>query len=541
MGSNQSLLEEKRRQLKDRLIHYQKNIAKESLLEYTKLIWKYAGTRGEFKNSWHIEAICEHLEALYKLEIRKLVIQISPRFGKSSTCSVIYPTWLWLKDPGFTIITASYGESLSVRDAVKSRDLMSKTFFKERWGDLFELKKDVNQKARYENDKGGYRISTSVAGKGTGEGGDLLIVDDPHKAQEFSSDKALRNVQEWYQGTMQSRYQNVDTFRQLLIHQRGNENDLIGYMTKIEDDWEVLSLPIEYIPTKYITKIGWKDPRTKEGEWLDRNRLSIEEGLKIKKTKPWVWYPQYQQDPGNKESSFVEEKNVRFYNSSTVPSLYVFEHFMSSWDLTDGSLEEEASYTVGQLWGIIGRNKYLLDQVKGKWKFPDQVDQFLKFKQKHPKCENHLIEFKSNARALVDTLEKNIEDNEEGFEILKNNNLIKIEPKDYGGDKLNRFNSCLLEFRNNLIYIPGKEYHYHEEIKKAILSGKNISKEFKDIRDCISQFLNWYKINPESIRVKNNSFKKEEEREILNEKDYTRQELREDFFNTNINSMSLWD
>jgi hypothetical protein len=52
-----------------------------------------------------------------------------------------------------------------------------------RWGDRFTLTSDQNQKMRFENDRTGYRISTSVGGFGTGEGGDAIVSDDPHNVE----------------------------------------------------------------------------------------------------------------------------------------------------------------------------------------------------------------------------------------------------------------------------------------------------------------------------------------------------------------------
>jgi phage terminase large subunit-like protein len=333
---------------------------------------------------------------------------------------------------------------------------------------------------------------------------------------------------------MQSRYQNVDTFRQLLIHQRGNTDDLIGHMCKTDPDFVKLSLPIEYIPTTYISKIGWKDPRTKEGEWLDKRRLSIEEGLKIKRTKPWVWYPQCQQQPGHSESGYVKEINLKFYSPENMPSRNIFDYFISSWDLADGSLEEGSSHTVGQMWAIIGNKKYLIDQVKGKWTFPYQCTNFIKFKEKYPECNTHLIEIKSNAKALIDTLEKNILEEIPEYKILKNDTLIRINPKDYGGDKLNRFKSCVLEFEKGNVILPNKDYgEIYDNVTKSILGMPKIKE--KDIADCVSQFLNWYKLNSDHTLYKDHI----SHVESIREENETTEILT--YFDNTINTLELWD
>jgi hypothetical protein len=50
------------------------------------------------------------------------------------------------------------------------------------------LSDDQNDQERYENDATGYRIATSVGGSATGEGGDILVIDDPHKADEVNTE-----------------------------------------------------------------------------------------------------------------------------------------------------------------------------------------------------------------------------------------------------------------------------------------------------------------------------------------------------------------
>ena len=85
--------------------------------------------------------------------------------------------------PHLRFLTVSYGASLAERDAIRSRDLLRSPWYQERWPDL-ELKGDVNRMSRYENTVTGYRIATGVGGEATGEGGDVIIIDDPHKLEE---------------------------------------------------------------------------------------------------------------------------------------------------------------------------------------------------------------------------------------------------------------------------------------------------------------------------------------------------------------------
>ena len=82
----------------------------------------------------------------------------------------------------YRFLFASYAASLSVRDSVKCRRLIDSKWYKEHFGEVFKLTGDQNQKQRFENDQTGYRIATSVDGALTGEGGDIIIIDDPNIA-----------------------------------------------------------------------------------------------------------------------------------------------------------------------------------------------------------------------------------------------------------------------------------------------------------------------------------------------------------------------
>lgn len=150
--------------------------AQASFHEFAKQAWvQIEGPTTPFIDGWHIEAICEHLEAVASGQIKNLIINIPPRCCKSSLVSVMFPAWVWLKRPETKFLCASYALSLSVRDSVKCRRLVDSPWYKARWGHMFRLVSDQNTKIRFENDKNGYRIATSTGGTATGEGGDILL------------------------------------------------------------------------------------------------------------------------------------------------------------------------------------------------------------------------------------------------------------------------------------------------------------------------------------------------------------------------------
>src|SRR4051812_46104110 len=95
-----------------------------SLREFTAAAWPQLEPATRFKSNWHIDAVVEHLEACARREIRRLIINIPPRHMKSLNVSVLWPVWWWTFEPTVRFLTASYGDKLATRDALKSRRLI---------------------------------------------------------------------------------------------------------------------------------------------------------------------------------------------------------------------------------------------------------------------------------------------------------------------------------------------------------------------------------------------------------------------------------
>jgi len=234
--------------------------------------WHVLEPQTQFVPGWHLDAIGEHLEAVERGQIRNLIINIPPGHMKSLLTSVFFPCWVWTRRPQTRWLCASYAESLALRDSLKCRRLIQSPWYQERWGHVFQLAGDQNQKGRFENDQTGYRLAVGVGGAVTGERGDFLICDDPHKALEAGSEAALDTTLEWWDNTWSTRSNNPRTVAKVLIMQRLSERDVAGHvldkMAAGGEQWETLILPAEYEPTTHVTALGWRDPRQEPGELL---------------------------------------------------------------------------------------------------------------------------------------------------------------------------------------------------------------------------------------------------------------------------------
>jgi len=241
----------------------------DSLYTFLKHAWKYIDA-SPFTEGWPIEAIAEHLQAVVDGDIRRLIINIPPRMGKSSITSCAFPAWTWAQPftsptcgPGVQFLHASYAQQLSLRDSVKCRRLIESPWYRGLWGDRFKLTSDQNTKGRFDNDKNGSRLSTSVGSALTGEGGSIIVVDDPNAAQEAFSEATIAATIEWWDSALSTRLNDPKTGAFVVIQQRLSEEDLTGHiMSKDRGEWTHLCLPMRYEWSRHsYTSIGWHDPR----------------------------------------------------------------------------------------------------------------------------------------------------------------------------------------------------------------------------------------------------------------------------------------
>lgn len=347
-----------------------KFIATDDLRVYTRLMWPVIEPKEKFVWGWHIDAIAEHLMAVSRGEIRNLIISVPPRHMKSIEVGVMWPSWDWLKNPAKRWIYGAYAKSLSVRDSIKCRNVIQSWLYQETFKPTWQLSDDQNQKLRFNNTATGYRIATSVDGTGTGEGGDVIVVDDPMKATDAESETMRENVINWWDQEMSTRGNNPETAARVIIMQRLHSKDLAGHCAQ-QGGYDILRLPAEYDDKKTITSIGWEDPRRTKGELLWPQRFTKEalEPLK-KKLGSRGTAAQLQQDPKASEDGLFKRKWWKFYKQP--PARGQFLRVFQFWDSAQKpGISNDNS--VCATWGQTTSGFYLLDLWKGKVEYPQLI------------------------------------------------------------------------------------------------------------------------------------------------------------------------
>jgi len=198
---------------------------------FVQAAWPIIEPSQPFIPNWHIKAICKVLQDIgLGLEpADRWVFNIPPGTLKSILISVMWPAWMWARDPQKRFLTASYGLHLTVRDNLRVRDIIQSKWFQSRWP--FKLVEDQNTKTRFNTDERGWRIATSVDGVGTGEHPDYIIIDDPLTASQAESDTERTACNDWFDRTLSSRGMTRGVVV-IVVMQRLHMEDLSGHILK---------------------------------------------------------------------------------------------------------------------------------------------------------------------------------------------------------------------------------------------------------------------------------------------------------------------
>lgn len=248
-----------------------------SLAEFVRCAWSSIDS-APFQMNWHINALCDHLEAVTRGEIRFLVVNLPPRCAKTLITSVCWPIWAWLqKDrsissgPGVRFLCASYGDDLALDHAQKMRDLIQSPWFQKRWGKRIHLRQDKSQVSDFAIKEGGGRMSTSIRSSLIGKGGDVVVIDDPHNTEQAESEADRERALRGWREISSTRLNDPRSSPIVVIMQRLHEEDVTGTILESEnrEEWVHLMIPMRYDAERdqVLNGLvpgpleGWQDPR----------------------------------------------------------------------------------------------------------------------------------------------------------------------------------------------------------------------------------------------------------------------------------------
>lgn len=349
-----------------------------SLANFVRQAWPEYDPSSPLVWGWHIDAICEHLEAVTTGDITRLLINIPPGTMKSSLVNVLWPLWEWGPRAlsHYRYISAAHEQGLAIRDNRAMRRVVQSDWYQSLWP--IELSGDQNQKLYFENSSAGFRQACAVSSM-TGRRGHRVLWDDPLSAEHANSAAHRETVIREFTETLPSRYVDPQTSANVIVMQRLHENDPSGYILDHDLGYDHLCLPMEFeSDRRCVTSIGWQDPRKEDGELLFPERFPPEVVERDKSIMgEYATAGQFQQRPNPRSGGIFKSEWVKHW--SVLPE---FEYRIIYAD-TAMKTGEQNDYSVFQHWGKGRDGKiYLLDMIRGKWEAPQLLRQSIAFWEK---------------------------------------------------------------------------------------------------------------------------------------------------------------
>jgi len=440
-------------------------LSKDYFRDYVELVH-----HGHYKHFRHTELISKYLQRIADGEQLDLLIEMPPRHGKSMTVTETFPSFYLGKNPDKHVIATAYSDSLAQKFGRMNRNKFNE-FGKTLFG--MELSPEKNAaKNWYIHKHTGGMISTGIGGSITGEGADLMIIDDPIKNNEEAQSPTIRDkIWDEWETTLSTRLH--DGASVIAIQTRWHEDDFIGRLLEQSPrNWMRLRLPAiaededdligRTIGEPLAPELGYHE------EWAKQKKIEV--GSK-------VWGSLYQQRPSPESGDIFKREWMQYYK--VLPSK--LDKIVLSWDMTFKD-KKTSDYVVGQAWGFKGADRYLIDQVRDRMSFTQTLKAFKLFKRKHPEANEILVEDKANGTAIIDTLKREI------------SGIIPVDPK---GSKIARAEAVSPQFEAGNVYLPENKAFTGDVVEELV---KFPNAKHDDIVDATSQALS----RPNKKKVKQN-------------------------------------
>lgn len=382
-----------------------------------------------FVHNWHIDAIADHLQAVYDGRIRNLLINICPGSAKSILVSVLWPAWMWVVRPEWQAIFTSYSGDLVLRDAVRARNLIESKWYRETFDITWGLSEEQNAKSNYQNTEKGSRFSASVNSRVMGFRAECVICDDPLNSKEQYSDTALDECVFWWDNVISSRFNDMSTGSKVIIMQRLSDRDLSAHVLR-QGGYVHLNLPTEFEPeNKCVTSIGWEDPRKERGELMFPAMFprDVVERIKTVELGPDGFASQHQQHPVPVGGGMIKAHWWRYWEprGANLPPITVtlpdgtiqtfkpielpekFDAIAQSWDMsfTDSGTSD---YVVGIVGAAKKADRFITAMVRDRMDLPTTVKAVRQLSFDNPLAYTKYVEIKANGPAVMQSLRHEI-------------------------------------------------------------------------------------------------------------------------------------
>lgn len=345
-----------------------------------------------FQVAPHIGILISALEAVDRGEIRRLMVSMPPRHGKSHTASELFPAWFIGRHPEREIVAASYGQDLAEKFGRKVGGYVTDP----RFAAIFPGCKVLEPPAaaRFNVTAGGSYFGIGRGGGLTGRGANLLLIDDLFKDMEEAYSSAIReSVKGWYASVAITRLQKRGAI--VIVSTRWHQDDLIGWLLRehADEGWTVISLPAIAERDEYFRKEG-------EALWPAQFDLAFLESVRAIQPAT-LWAADYQQRPVPIGGAVFKAEWLGSYRQGQAPKL---ERVVQAWD-TAFKAGTSSDYSVCVTIGEGKAGYYLIDVARGRWEFPELKRQFqIQHERFSPNVV--LIEDRASGQSLLQELKR---------------------------------------------------------------------------------------------------------------------------------------
>ena len=313
-----------------------------SLLFFARYIYKENHNRS-FIVSPHFVKIAETLEAVTRGEVKRLIINIAPRYGKTELAIKIFVAWCLAKWGYSKFIHLSYSDSLALDNSSQIKEYIQSDSYQRFWG--MTLKKDAQSKSKWFNESGGGVYATASGGAITGFGAGVsecdtfsgaIIIDDPLKPDDAFSDLKRNAVNNRYNNTIRSRVNDRDT-PVIIIMQRLHEEDLTGFLLDggSGEEWTHLCMPA-------------LDESNKP---LYPNKHTFDELEQIRQADRYTFAGQYMQTPSPDEGGEWRKDWFEIVEKQSVPMSSLDWQLIIDGAYTENTKNDPTGFQIGAKWG----------------------------------------------------------------------------------------------------------------------------------------------------------------------------------------------
>jgi predicted phage terminase large subunit-like protein len=423
--------------------------------------------------NWHFEVMSAKLVAVRDGNIRRLIVNVPPRYLKSLVASVAFPAWCLGRQPSAQILCVSYAQDLADKLARDCRRIIASGWYQR----TFPTRLSAQRQAvpEFETTQHGCRLATSVGGVLTGRGADIIIIDDPLKPEEALSEAQRRAANEWYDHTLYSRLNDRQKGAIVLIMHRLHEDDLVGHVLA-QEDWEVVRFPaIAEEDETWAVETMWGPRRftRRPGEALHPAREPPPMLEQIRRTiGEYNFAGQYQQAPAPLGGGLVKPAWFKHYAPGELPPN--FDRIVQSWD-TASKATELSDFSVCTTWGISGKDLYLLNVQRKRLEYPD-LKRAVREQYERFRPNVVLIEDKASGTQLIQELVR------EGLYAV-----TRYQPR---SDKVMRMHAQTAMIENGFVHVPESAPWLAQYLHEMTIFPRG---KYDDQVDSTAQLLDWFK------------------------------------------------